>query len=639
MLSRAWWSTAAAGLAVAAGFAVPPAAAQTDLDSGGRAVVDGSVPGWATTQARTGSVDENSVRQVQVALPLRDQAGAAKLAAAVSTPGSAQQGQFLTQQQFLDRFGPTEDTVKTVQDWLSQQGITVDQVSANRHFVTAHATSGVLEHAFDTQLSTYRQDIGGQVANLVAPSSPISVPASIRNAITAVLGLDDSDKTLRPQHTTAAAATTQHCARWWGEQNNTDVPQRYPDGAQSNSLCGYTGASVRGMYGLGAGNTGSGTTVGIVGAYDSSTLESDIDRAAPQLGVPGLSPGQYSKVLPDGGFTDEQECGVDGWRGEQTLDVQAVHTTAPSAKLRYYAAKTCIGGLYDSFNQAVQENAVDVISASWGDADGERGLPETTKDQFNSMALQAAIQGQSVTVSTGDSGNNSGTAGSPTASFPATSPYVTAVGGTTVGLGQDGSTKVLTGWENSGNTLSGDSWVPQSDADGPFAGGAGGGASALYDEPDWQQGKVPDAVAQSHRATPDISALADSYTGFLVGRTDSTGTFGIGSYGGTSLAAPLIAGLAADAQQARADTGRGGLLNPALYAMQGSPSITDVTPQHAGVWTPSMHALPGTAVPSEEGSYLIDFDASPQNLSSGPGWDPVTGLGTPSSTFVTGLAQ
>lgn len=583
MPKTAWLGAAVASLAAATLTAVAPAMAQP-FDTDARAPVAGTMPAWATPQSRTGEANDQTVRHIQVALSLRDPASAHTLATRLASPNSTERGRFLTSRQFVDRFAPADTTVASVRDWLTGQGVSVEGVSGNRVVIKAHAPTSVLEKAFGTQLATYRDRVAGRIATLVAPVAPINVPVSLKSSITAVLGLDDSEKTIRPQHTIPhATAQAQNCARWWGEQNNRDVPQKYPAGAQSNSLCGYTGPSVRAMYGLGTGQSGAGTTIGIVGAYDSTTLAGDVNRAAAETKTPGLAAGQYSKVLPEGGFADEKECDSGSWEFEQTLDVQAAHTIAPAAELRYYAGRSCIGGLYEAFNKAVEDNAVDVISASWGNADGERRMPPATRDLFNQMALQAAIQGQSIMVSSGDAGNNSGAVGTPTASFPATSPYVTAVGGTTVGLGQDNKTKVLTGWENSGNTLSGQKWVPQADADGPFAGGAGGGPS---------------------------------------------------------LAAPLMAGLAADAQQARGRAQRGGLLNPALYALRGDTSaIVDVVPQKAGVWTPVMHALPGATVPGAAGSYLVDFDARPQNLASGRGWDPVTGVGTPAPGFVPTLAR
>jgi subtilase family serine protease len=641
MHSRLWHALAATAALLASTAATTVAAPSTPAgDTGGREPIAGSTPAWATPHTEVAHANGNTVRHIQVALALRDQADAEHLAAQLATPGSAEHGKFLSSQQFLDRFAPTQDTVDQVSHWLAKQGLHVTGVSANRHFVDAEAPTAALETTFATRIAAFRTRIDGTTRTLTAPASPVTVPASLRASITAVLGLDDSAALLKPQHTrpaAAAAAAEQHCARWWGEQNNADVPQKYPSGFQSNSLCGYTGTQVRAMYKLENGNTGSGTTIGVVGAYNSDTVVADTNQAAAQLGVPPLAAGQYGAVLPQGGFTDAQECGADGWAAEQTLDVQASHTIAPNAKIRYYAGKTCKGtGLYDAFNQAVTDNAVDVISNSYGNADGEASLPQAARDQFNSMALQAAIQGQTITVSTGDAGNNSGPVGRATASFPSSSPWVVAVGGTSVGLDQNNQAKVLTGWENSGNTQSGSSWATQQDADGPFASGAGGGASALYDTPDWQTGVVPGSGGK--RAVPDIAALADSYTGMLVGQTIK-GQFGIGSYGGTSLASPLIAGLVVDAQQARSGNARAGLLTPVLYSLKSSGAIADVTPQKAGVWTPMMHAFGGVAVPGGQGSYLIDFDARPQNLQSSPGWDNVTGLGTPADGFIGALSQ
>ncbi|WP_116200855.1 S53 family peptidase [Amycolatopsis circi] len=623
----------AAALALSSAVAAPAIADGTHDANNDRSALSGSIPEWATPSAKVGNADTSDVRRVQVALALRDPSGAARLAADVSRPGSSQRGHFLSAAQFTDRFGPTDDSVRQVRDWLAHAGLTVKDTSTNRMFVDIEGTTGDLERAFGTHLASYRTKISGLARTLTAPENPVTIPRALRGMVSTVIGLDDSGQTIRPQHTAPHAPSAQHCARWWGEQNNTDVPQKYPSGAQSNSLCGYTGTSLRAMYSLGSGDQGSGTTIGIVGAYNGNTVAQDANQAAGQTGIPQLKPGQYTAVLPDGGFTDQQKCDADGWAGEQALDVQSSHAIAPNAKIRYYAAKTCLGGLYDAVVKAVNENAADVLSFSWGNADGERSLAPAVRDQFNSIALQAAIQGQSIVVSTGDAGTNAGVTGAATASFPSSSPWATAVGGTTVGLNQQNKPVVVTGWENAGNTLSGGKWIPQRNTDGSFAGGAGGGSSALYGAPDWQEGVVPASASHGHRAVPDIAALADSYTGFLVGQTRQD-QFGLYSFGGTSLAAPVVAGLAADAQQVRG--ARGGLLAPSLYALRAG--IKDVTPVKAGIFSPTMHTLPGTGVPSQQGQYLIDFDTRPQTLQSGPGWDNVTGVGTPDRGFVAALA-
>src|SRR4051794_30983157 len=108
-----------AGCAVLAGVAAPTAAAQVYWASDGdHATIQGSAPSWAVPAAKVGTVDPAQVRHVQVALGLRDQRGAEALAKAVSTPGSAQHGKFLSTRDFLAKFGPTQDTLDRVSAWL-----------------------------------------------------------------------------------------------------------------------------------------------------------------------------------------------------------------------------------------------------------------------------------------------------------------------------------------------------------------------------------------------------------------------------------------------------------------------------------------------------------------------------------------
>jgi subtilase family serine protease len=131
--------------------------------------------------------------------------------------------------------------------------------------------------------------------------------------------------------------------------------------------------------------------------------------------------------------------------------------------------------------------------------------------------------------------------------------------------------------------------------------------------------------------------LADSYTGEGIGFTTANGYIEYAS-GGTSLASPLLAGLTADAQQ-KQGIAREGFLNPAIYAQAGKAALTDVTPHATGIWTPEMAGFGAVPVPTDIGSYLIDNDAKPQSIQSGPGYDLVTGVGTPNAAFLSALGQ
>ncbi|GAB3167597.1 S53 family peptidase [Amycolatopsis stemonae] len=639
-----------AGCAVLAGIAAAPAAtAQDSTAPDGRTALAGSVPSWATPAARVGHVDPRQQRHIQIALALRDPAGAEALAKAVSTPGSPEYGRHLSNTEFLARFGPTQESIDQVTTWLRGQGLRVTGVAGNRHFISADADVAQLQTTFRTSLATYRHTTrDGRTHVLAAPESAVTVPAAIRSTVTAVLGLDDSSKTITPAQATAirpdgtrpgvtpAAGDPNSCARFWAETNNANVPQKYAAGQQSNALCGYTSPQLRAIYSLPSTATGAGQTVGIVGAYNLSTIVADTNRAAGQFGAPALTSGQYNAVLP-GAFTDQDRCGPDSWASEQALDVQAIHEVAPAAKITYYAGASCLD-LFNTLNKAVADDQVSVINNSWL-YPGESSVSQAERDQLGAIAVQAAIQGQALLFASGDSGDNSApaAAGRAEASYPASHPWVTAVGGTSVALDASNRVKFQTGWENSGNTQSGNTWTPQSDADGRFAGGAGGGVSTLYDQPDYQQGVVPATIAGGHRAVPDISALADSYTGLAIAFTTPQG-YAAYSSGGTSLAAPILVGLVANAQQAHGG-GRLGFLNAALYALSGKAQITDVKPVKAGIWSPYMAGFGHVTVPSASGSYLLDLDSKPQSLQSGTGWDPVTGIGTPASGFVSALGQ
>ncbi|HET6212700.1 MAG TPA: S53 family peptidase, partial [Micromonosporaceae bacterium] len=555
--------------------------------------------------------------------------------------GSQLYGQNWTTAQFAARFAPTAQTVEQVRAWLARSGLRVGEVSSNGHFVAATGSVRQLEAAFHTTLGIYRHPSG---ARLTAPASAVEVPRRLRASVTAVVGLDDSGRLVRPAHDLSrlrpaaqAAQDGQFCARFWAEFNNAAVPQKYPAGSQSNVMCGYTAPVVRGIYGQTNANTGAGQQVAITGSYNLTSAEADTNRWATQSGASPLQAGQYQVVAPPGGYRDNPNCdGPAAWAAEQAMDLQAVHTMASAAMVTWYAGADCTDN-YNALNRAVAENKASIISNSWG-APGENIVPAAVRDQVGAILVQAAIQGQSVLFASGDTGDTTGTAGRGTPQFPASHPWATAVGGTSVAVGSDNRIVFATGWETSGNTLVNGAWQPQQDADGPFAGGATGGRSSIYAAPSYQRGVVPDSYAQGKRTVPDISALADPYTGMVIGVSTSSG-FYFGPGGGTSLASPLLAGMLANAQQAKGGN-RLGFLNGALYALRtNSSAIVDMTPHAAGMWTSAMGSFGGVSTPTEPGDYLLDLDAKPQSLQSGPGWDPVTGVGTPGTGFVSAIAR
>ena len=220
-----------------------------------------------------------------------------------------------------------------------------------------------------------------------------------------------------------------------------------------------------------------------------------------------------------------------------------------------------------------------LVSNSYGDV-GENVPLSSIRGQEN-LHIQAAGEGIGLYFSSGDNGDESASLGSAQPDFPASSPWVTSVGGTSLGIDKTGQKSFETGW---GDVLD---QIVSSPRGNVYAaalpgnldgGGAGGGQSTLFDQPAYQKGVVPASLAGGKRVSPDLAALADPYTGFSIGIrpiTDDTtlaaGEFVNETYGGTSLASPITAALSALVQQST--NTRLGFANPTLYATYRSDAV------------------------------------------------------------------
>jgi subtilase family serine protease len=208
---------------------------------------------------------------------------------------------------------------------------------------------------------------------------------------------------------------------------------------------------------------------------------------------------------------------------------------------------------------------------------------------------------------------------------------VTAVGGTTLGIGATGQRVVETGWETTKSVLTNGTWGPAT-----FLYGSGGGTSTLFAEPGYQKGVVPDSLAKVNqtggnkgRVVPDISMDADPNTGFLIGETQ---TFPDGVYydqyriGGTSLSSPLFSGVVAVANQL--DHFDHGFLNPVIYRFTSrTGAINDV--RHAGGGVVRVDYVNGVDATDGLTFSVRTFDYQGLTIQTTPGYDDVTGLGVP----------
>jgi subtilase family serine protease len=612
--------------------------------------IPGSVPSWAVSANDVGTTAADTSVEGEIYLPLRDQAGAQALATAVSTPGDAKYGQYLTPAGWIRTYAPTRADLRTITDFVTSQGLTITAVPASRQYVVFRGSASVINAAFSTTLHTY--DYSGQ--QLVAPSSDPKAPAAVAAKVAGVTidqgrhvtrpdlvapgaGTDmaspEAQQRSAPPAAPAPATTPAPCSTYFG-QHTVTTPKAYGQKSFPTNICGYTPGQLRSAYnldkGINAGNDGSGQTVAIIDAYASPSIVSDTNTYALKTGSPPLTSATYKQIVPKvSDFSDTAACGTTGgWQGEQTLDVQSAHGVAPGAQLLYVGGFNCGGGLDIAMSTILDQKLATIVSNSYGYA-GE-AVPDSVISGEQNQHVQAAVEGIGLYFSSGDSGDEVAKLGYKSPDFPATSPYVTSVGGTSLEVAANGGYTTETGWGSATDQIKDGALV--SPLPGTFRGGAGGGVSDKFAQPAYQRGVVPDALANSKgggaaRVSPDVASLADPYTGFLIGlspitddATQNTGAFTTETYGGTSLASPLTAAQVALVQQA---TGRTvGFANPALYAgYKLDPTITrdvqPLKPAGAVVYTSA----------SSGNMFLISLDKD-SSLTTTKGYDQTTGLGS-----------
>jgi subtilase family serine protease len=617
--------TAAAGAAALA-FTVALTTATAADAAPSRGTLPGSVPAWATAKALKGAAPASDVVHARVYLPWRNQSQLDALAAAVSTPGNASYGKYLTAQQFHQQYAPVQADVVAVQKWLRDAGFTIVDTPDNDHYVAVEGTVAQAQSAFGTTLGLYTAY--GQT--LRAPEATPTVPAEVAGKVSAVVGLDDSAKLIASQRTDGNAPAKQGhgapgagfrvgqpCAAYYGASTvTTDVPV-YGDDTTPLAPCGYTPAQIRGLYGLAADDTGANQTVAFVGATASPTIVQDVTTYSGKHGLPAPS---IRQIVPPGVYrhpdTPQQVPG--DFYGEETLDAEAIHTTAPDANLLFVGSSNAYQDFDVSINHIVDRHLASIISISYGFA-GE-GVPQGFINALDKTFQQAVATGIGIYVSSGDSGDEIANTGTAQPDFYANDPNVTAVGGTSASIVPIAGTAPLVaqtssrengvvtpvyggggtpatvaaanwtrdfevGWQTSNDPFNKGAAIDPTTNGSPvytltgtlsaplpstYTSGAGGGVSRVFAKPAYQS-----ALPGSGRLVPDISALADPNTGFLVGQTQQ---FPEGAHydeyriGGTSLAAPLMAGIAAVLNQKNGAPL--GFLNPLIYRSYSTGAAT-----------------------------------------------------------------
>ncbi len=612
-----------------------------------RATLSGSVPSWATSATFKGASSSTDHVGFRVYLGWQGGDAAARYASAVSTPGNAMYRHYLTPAQFRSQFSPKQADVQAVQAWLRGGGFTIDYTPSNGHYVAAEGTVAQASAAFGTSFGEYA--VAGQT--LRSPSSALSVPSALGAAVEGVVGLDESAALVHTDHVVADAPpsagfrNSQPCSAYWAQQVATTLPGSYP-----YAPCGYTPAQVQGAYGItsaiAGGNDGSGVTVAIIDAYASPTILQDANTYSARHGLPALGGSNFAQVVAPGIFhvKDNRAQSPSGWYGEETLDVEAVHTTAPGAKILYVGAPNNYQDLDAALNHVVDRHLADIVTNSYGWS--TELLPPGFYKPYEDTIVQGVAEGIGIYFSSGDSGDETAGTANPaiaTPDWPAVSPFVTAVGGTSLAVGASNNYLFETGWQTGRSALNADNtWAAPT-----YQYGSGGGTSRLWTQPSYQAGVVPTSIAtagglrpQAMRVVPDVSMVGDPNTGFLVGQTQ---TFSDGVYydeyriGGTSLSSPLMAGVMALAQQ-RAG-GPIGFANPALYAAFGGAGLHDILAS-TGLGVVRVDFINGENAAAGLRTTLrrLSYDQV-LTIHTRTGYDDVTGIGAPSgNAFLAALS-
>jgi pseudomonalisin len=456
---------------------------------------------------------------IVVALRMRNKTDLAERIVNMSTPGNPAYRRWLSAQDISDAYAPTQAQVTAVVSYLRSMGFTNISAESNRLLVSANGTALEVRQAFNTELGYFTRNEREARAN----TKDVMVPSELSDIVLAVLGLQTLD---RPEPVTV----------------QTHSPLDLPI-----------------IYGASSLPAATNTVVGIITEGSMTQAIADLHTFEANNSLPTINPTVV--VPPTGGGSDTS--GTDEW----DLDSQVIQAMAGGnvkQMILYAAASDDDAGYAWAFDEAVEENQAKVINVSLGFCE-EAAYADGSMASDDQVFSLAAAQGQTFVVASGDSGAYQCVSGNGRAangsygtvrsdSYPASSPYVVAVGGTT--LSTSGATGYL------GETV----WS------------YGGGGPSLYEsQPVWQNG----IVSGTARGVPDISFDADPSSSVSIIFNGAV----LATSGGTSQAAPTFAG--AWARIASLENNSIGFAAPWLYSMANSaPTVFhDVTSGNNGYYS------------------------------------------------------
>jgi kumamolisin len=471
-----------------------------------------------------------------------------------SLPAEAAAGLLrLSRQELHEQYGAHPDDIRGVGETLARHGIELVEAEPGARRVVAAGTVSAFAEAFGTSVSQVRTVHPSAPDGVIHRyrTGPLNLPDALSGVVTAVLGIDD-----RPQ----ARAYVRFA----------------PEAAAATA---YTPVQVGDAYTFPSAADGTGQSLAVIELGGGFT-QSDLDTYFAGLGLPSPS---VTAVSVDGG-SNSPTGDSSGPDGEVMLDIEVAGALAPGAVQAVYFAPNTDQGFVDAITAAVHANPTPAaVSISWGGP--EDAWTAQARDALDQACADAAALGVTVLAAAGDSGSgDSATDGSAHCDFPASSPHVLGCGGTRLTIDAHGGISKEIVWN-----------------DGRGGGATGGGISAVYPMPSWQNNAGGPGTG---RGVPDVAGNADPRTGYRIRVNGQDGVVG-----GTSAVAPLWAALVC--RLAELGGKPLGLLQMVLYA----------------------GAAPGSAQPG-----LHDItEGSNGAYHAAVGWDPCTGLGTPDGTALGSL--
>jgi subtilase family serine protease len=475
-----------------------------------------ALPSWTNTHTQAiplvqakllGPVDASKSMHVTVALQMQNAEALKNLVVSQGTPGSSNFNKYITPAQFNAGYAPSDASVNAVTGYLAAAGLSNIAVEPNRLFVNATGTAAQIQAAFNTSLMRFKQ----KGKELYVNVTPAQVPQNLGSVVLSVLGLNNVKMTTP---VTECDVSIKGCLRFSYD------PQTY--------WRAYDAQHV---------TRGTKTSIAIMAQGDVSPVIPDLRTFEAVMGLP-----QVPVTVVPVGLPSSDTAGVVEW----DLDTQYTTGMAGNVKHLYIYDTTSLTDqdVTLMFNRWATDNLAQVANASFGICEFFPYL-DGTMVAADQVFLEAAAQGQTMFSSTGDTGaycsvgTNGVPAGAPFVGYPATSPYVIGVGGTTLITNTNGGYNTEVAW---------------------YAGG--GGISQFEYSPPWQSPVVPtnSGLPATFRAIPDFSMDADPNTGAMVYSSNGDVSY----VGGTSLSSPLAAGAWARLQTSYNNTL--GYAGPRLYA-------------------------------------------------------------------------